>query len=84
VAFSADGKVLVAAQANGELRLWNAKTLAPLVGGPVPVHRDFIFDLSYSPDGKHIATASKDGTVKIWSLDSLLKPLRDSDPASRP
>ena len=69
VAFSPDGKLLAAADADGYVQLWSPATRravgalladASLRGG--------VNGVAFSPDGKLLAAADADGTVRVWSL----------------
>ena len=69
VAFSPDGKLLAAAQANGYVRLWNPVTGqavgAPLLASTSP--QSYVGGVAFSPDGTLLATAGDDGTVRLWN-----------------
>jgi WD40 repeat protein len=63
LAFSPDGRWLVAASADGVARLWKA------TGDPGPVlrgHGGAVFDARFSPDGGRLVTTSADGTARVW------------------
>lgn len=72
VAFSADGKLLVAAGGaagrKGEVRVWDVarRTALKTIAG----HSDSIYGVSISPDGKTIATASYDKLIKLWDVET--------------
>jgi WD40 repeat protein/transcriptional regulator with XRE-family HTH domain len=69
VAFSPDGKLLAAAQANGYVRLWNPVTGQP-VGAPLLAStspQSYVAAVAFSPDGKLLASAGDDGTVRLWN-----------------
>jgi WD40 repeat protein len=65
VAFSADGKLVAAAESDGTTRLWNTSTRALVAqfsqGGEVRA-------LALSPDGKWLATAGADGIARVFAL----------------
>lgn len=73
VAFSRDGKRLVAAGYHGAAWVWNADgTGRPLIlrGHALTVH-----SAEFSPDGQHVVTASADKTVRVWNVDGTGEPL---------
>ncbi len=62
--FSADGRHIVTASADGTARVWNSatgETIATLVG-----HRGSVTKAVFSPDGRRVLTAGEDATVRIW------------------
>jgi len=62
--FSADGRFIVGASADGTARVWNTATgfnLTGLLGHVGPVTT-----ATFSPDGREVLTGSADGTVRIW------------------
>ena len=66
--YSPDGKLVVAAGADGIARVRDATTgkdLRALLG-----HTDSVLSAVYSPDGQHIVTASADGTARTWGADN--------------
>ena len=72
LAFSADGKLLIAAAGEaglfGEVTLWETETwkrTATLRG-----HGDNLFAVAISPDGKTLATGSYDQKILLWNLES--------------
>jgi WD40 repeat protein len=69
LAYLRGGKVLASCGRDGTLRLWDARSGAPLArtlpaGGPLD-------DLALSPDGTEIAAAGTDGYLRIWKGDAL-------------
>jgi WD40 repeat protein len=63
LAFSPDGRWLVAASADGLARLWKA------TGAPGPVlrgHGGAVFDARFSPDSRRVVTTGGDGTTRVW------------------
>lgn len=70
VAFTADGKTLVAAAGQpalfGEVRVWNVAdgNLIRIVEG----HADALYSVAISPDGKTMATGGYDQRIKLWEL----------------
>ena len=68
-AVSADGKLLVTAQSDGDktVRLWDlpaGKELRRFDG-----HERGACSVAIAPDGNLIATASQDGLVRVWELE---------------
>ena len=64
IAYSPDGKSLVAASPAGEIRFWRAATGEPT--GSLTVDRG-IRRAFFAPNGNGIVWASMDGTVEYWS-----------------
>ncbi|MFK0253803.1 WD40 repeat domain-containing protein [Streptomyces sp. NPDC090445] len=71
IAFSPDGRILAAADAEEGTRLWRTGT-RHLLGGPYAGHRA----VAFSPDGQILATASGGTTVRLWDLDGGSRPAR--------
>jgi WD40 repeat protein len=73
VAFSPDGKRVVAASKDRMARVWQADG----TGGPelLPGHKKPLTAVAFSRDGKRVLTASLDGTVREWQADRTGKPL---------
>lgn len=65
VAFSPDGRLLVAACDDGLAQLWDVATGARLAA-PLGGHDGGIRTVAFSPDGRLAATAGEDGTIRIW------------------
>jgi WD40 repeat protein/transcriptional regulator with XRE-family HTH domain len=68
VALSASGKLLAAGTTTGEVRLWQAETLTPLV--ICPGHADGVRSVAFSPDGKLLVSGSEDFTLRIWNTST--------------
>lgn|GEM_PF-2367026 len=66
LAYSTDGRILVAGDRSGRVRIWHAETHELLA--VVPAHAEEIEGLALSADGKLLATASRDGLAKLWDL----------------
>lgn len=75
VAFSPDGKTIVAGCEDKLLFLWDVETGDVLK--KVTAHAQPVYDVAFSPDGKTIATCcgdwteAKPGRVKLWKTESL-------------
>ncbi|MCS7191954.1 MAG: hypothetical protein NZ937_03085 [Armatimonadetes bacterium] len=69
VAWSADGKWLVAAVADNTVRLYdaNGNLKATLQG-----HNDWVNAVAFHPDNLRFASASNDGTIRLWHVDGRL------------
>ena len=68
VAYSPDGKTLVAGSSDKMVRIWDIESgecLTKLVG-----HTGTVNSVVYSPDGQTLATGSDDNTVRIWDVQS--------------
>jgi WD40 repeat protein len=66
LAFSPDGRWLLAGLADGSLTLWNTETGE--VVRRVGVHGDEVRSVAISPDGALALSASSDPAVKLWDL----------------
>lgn len=83
-AFSSDGALIVTAGVNGNTRLWDAVTGAPLSwmileeglfsGGYLMPSGS---NAAFSPNGSLIISVSRDGTARIWQVDPLVRMLPD-------
>jgi WD40 repeat protein len=67
LAFSRDGKRLVAAFSDGAVRIWE------LGGAGAPIvlrgHEGAVNGAAFSPDGTEVVSGGTDGTVRVWRLD---------------
>jgi WD40 repeat protein len=80
VAFSPDGTLLAAAEASGQVRLWNTETgtaRATLNCGHTILHA-----LAFSPRGETLAVADMSGRIQLCDIPSLqeLFSLQDEGP----
>jgi WD40 repeat protein len=69
VAFSPDGRYVVAGNDDGHLRIWGVRTrqlLREWTG-----HKDWVRSVAFQPDGKGMASGGDDFTWKSWNLSSL-------------
>lgn len=78
MSFSRDGRRVVTACEDGEVRVWSVpewKLLQTLSGHAGPVHW-----AEFSPDGKWIASVGEDKTLRVWSAENgrLLQTLEES------
>jgi WD40 repeat protein len=67
--FTPDGHVLVVADHEGRLRLFDTATWK-LRAPPVDAHSGEILSVAISPDGRTLATTSFDGTTRLWNTAS--------------
>jgi RNA polymerase sigma factor (sigma-70 family) len=75
VAFTPDGKKLIAGDHHTNVFVWDVATgkqLHKFAG-----HRGRVFSLSASADSTMVATASEDSTILLWRLERLTTPGRD-------
>ncbi|WP_210420218.1 serine/threonine-protein kinase [Aquisphaera giovannonii] len=73
LAWSPDGRTLVAAITAHVMRVWDARDgrrLHEAFGG----HGGPVACVAFSPDGRTLASASFDNTVKLWGLDDRSRP----------
>jgi WD40 repeat protein len=67
LAFSRDGKRLVAAFSDGAVRIWElGGAVAPIV---LRGHEGAVNGAAFSPDGTEVVSGATDGTVRVWRLD---------------
>ena len=66
LAFSADGKYLATACADGFGRIWNAANGAR--AGENLTHAENIVAVAFHPKNAIVATASQDGTARLWEV----------------
>jgi len=66
VAFSPDGKLLAAGDANGEIRLWQVVDGQPLL--TCQGHNNWVNSVAFSPNGQRFASGGEDQTVRIWDV----------------
>jgi WD40 repeat protein len=68
VAFSPDGKRILAGLASGQAVVYDAATQALLVH--YAGHTDAVSAVAFSPEGRRILTGSRDRLVKVWDAAS--------------
>jgi WD40 repeat protein len=69
--FSRDGKMVVAASADGTASVWEPRSTSEFFGirtAELRGHSGQVVDAAFSPDGRLVATASLDGTARIWRI----------------
>jgi WD40 repeat protein len=67
IAFSPDGRKIVTAGQDQELKWWNASTGKGLDSAK---HGSALASVAISPDGKLVASGAEDGTVKLWNAST--------------
>jgi WD40 repeat protein len=70
VAFSPDGQRIVSGSVDKTVRIWDAKTGAP-IGKPLTGHENPVTSVAFSPDGQRIVSGSVDKTVRIWNISTM-------------
>ncbi len=68
LSLSGDGKTLVSAGADGNIRFWNVAT--GQIERTLSGHTNALYKAVYSPNEKLIASSSRDTTVRIWDAAS--------------
>jgi WD40 repeat protein/tetratricopeptide (TPR) repeat protein len=68
MAFSPDGRRLVAGCTDGAARVWDALTGRPL--GDWVRHRGWVSHADFSPDGRLVVTAGQDRVASIWNPET--------------
>ncbi|PYS88748.1 MAG: hypothetical protein DMF64_19575 [Acidobacteria bacterium] len=72
VAFSPDGKTLLAGSADGVLYLWSIDTRE--LSNSKKISPKSIYAVAFSPNGSIIATGDEDGGVRLWDAKLSQKP----------
>lgn len=67
VAFSPDGRWLVAGDLGGDVLVWDRENL-DATPTPLPQHSDQITSIAFAPDTDEVAVGSIDTTVSVWDL----------------
>jgi WD40 repeat protein len=68
--FTRDGRLIVAGDSDGMLRVWSADTFRPL-GRRLAAQAGDAMTVAVSPDDRTVATGSADGTVQLFDLRTL-------------
>jgi WD40 repeat protein len=68
VAFSPDGRCLVAGGEGYTIKIWDVQTGREL--DPLRGHTGDVCAVAFSPEGRWLATAGEDTTVRIWDATS--------------
>jgi WD40 repeat protein len=66
VTFSPDGKLLLAGDTNGEIRVWQVADSKEILG--FQAHFDWILSVSFCADNITFASAGRDGIIKLWDI----------------
>lgn len=82
LAFSPDGRLLVRANNDGKVRVWDVWTLQELAA--IEGHRGGVTALAFAPDGRRLITAGADTTALIWDVESRRAGLRSITAALDP
>jgi WD40 repeat protein len=83
VVFSPDGSMLVTADTDKVLRLWDVKTCQQV--RVLKGHTEMASGLAFSPDGRLLASGSGDNTLRLWDITTgnLLYKVDPVDPAAK-
>ncbi len=65
-AFSPNGELLAASEADGSIHIWKVDDMQIL--WTLQEHISWVFALAFSPDGKILASGSEDKQVKLWDV----------------
>src|SRR5262249_4104532 len=68
VAFSPDGRRVVAGNGDGTLSVWNVETKQKVASLQGPRNR--VWSVAISPNGRTVAAGNDDGTFSLWDLAS--------------
>jgi WD40 repeat protein/DNA-binding SARP family transcriptional activator len=65
-AISPDGRGVATGTADGTVRLWDLRSVAP--ARVLGTHDGAVTGVTFAPDAEHLATTSVDRTVRIWAV----------------
>ncbi len=68
VAVAADGATVAVADGGGKIWLLDAEDLQPRCG-PLPGHKEMVYDLAFLDGGRVLASASSDRSLRFWDVD---------------
>jgi WD40 repeat protein len=68
VAFSPDGKYVLAGFKDGTARLWDIQDINSTQSYVLRGHTNDVRSVAFSPDGKFALTGSDDKTARLWNL----------------
>ncbi|TWT89871.1 Serine/threonine-protein kinase PknB [Pseudobythopirellula maris] len=66
VAFSPDGRHVASGSHDNTVKLWDARTGAPIK--TLRGHGGRVRGVAYSPDGSHVASAGHDARIRVWDV----------------
>jgi WD40 repeat protein/serine/threonine protein kinase len=71
-AFSPDGKVLVSAASNGDLKIWDMEEGRTTAKAPQSLtgRTGAVWGLAFSPEGRYLAYGGTDQTVRVYDLQA--------------
>lgn len=64
--FSPDGRLLASSGADGNMRLWDARSYRPV--GTFSSHRKEVWSMAFSSDSRWLASGGLDGIVRVWNI----------------
>ncbi|MBL8302442.1 MAG: hypothetical protein JNM26_06685, partial [Ideonella sp.] len=68
--FGANGRLVAAAGADHEVRLWQLKPGGEWSDVVLRGHSDGVNSVAFNPDGRLLASASGDGSIRVWDVAS--------------